>query len=87
MAQVVSHQPLAAEFRVRSQASLCKICGGQSGTGSGFSRVLRFPVSISVPMLHTHLFLHHKKSREHNQTSLTKKKLETVMAAFQNQAK
>ena len=43
MAQVVSHQPLAAEFWVRSQASPCKICGGQSGNGTGVF------LSTSVP--------------------------------------
>jgi hypothetical protein len=37
MAQVVSPRPLAAEARVRSLVSPCGICGGQSGTGTGFS--------------------------------------------------
>jgi hypothetical protein len=42
MAQAVSQRPLTAEAPVRSRVSPCGICGGQSGTGIGFSRVLRF---------------------------------------------
>jgi hypothetical protein len=37
MAQAVSRRPPTAEARVRSRLSLCGICGGQSGTGAGFS--------------------------------------------------
>jgi hypothetical protein len=37
MAQAVSRRPLTAEARVRSRLSPCGICGGQSGTGTGFS--------------------------------------------------
>jgi hypothetical protein len=48
MAQVVSRRPLTAEARVRARVNLCGICGGQSGTGTDFLRVLRFsPVNIS----------------------------------------
>jgi hypothetical protein len=48
MAQVVSRWPLTAEARVRARVSPCEICGGQSGTGQVYLRVLRFsPVSIS----------------------------------------
>jgi hypothetical protein len=37
MAQAVSRRPLTAEARVRPQVGPCGICGGQSGTGTGFS--------------------------------------------------
>jgi hypothetical protein len=37
MAQAVSRRSPAAEARVRSRVSAFGICGGQSGTGTGFS--------------------------------------------------
>jgi hypothetical protein len=36
MAQVVSRRPLAAEAQIRARVNPCGICGGQSGTGTGF---------------------------------------------------
>jgi hypothetical protein len=36
MAQAVGRRPLTAKTRVRSRVSPRGICGGQSGTGTGF---------------------------------------------------
>jgi len=36
VAQAFSRRPFTVEARIRSQASLCVICGAQSGTGTGF---------------------------------------------------
>jgi hypothetical protein len=48
MAQVVSRRPLTAEAWVRARVNPCGICGGQSGTGTGFfSEFFGFPLSIS----------------------------------------
>jgi hypothetical protein len=48
MAQAVSRRSLTAEARVRSRVSQFGICGGQSGTGTGFSPpYFGFPLSIS----------------------------------------
>jgi hypothetical protein len=50
MAQVVSHRPLSTEARVHARVNPCGICGGQSGTGTGFLQVLQFsPVNI-IPL-------------------------------------
>jgi hypothetical protein len=37
MAQEVSCQPLTTEALVRTWVGPCGICGGQSGTGTGFA--------------------------------------------------
>jgi hypothetical protein len=37
MAQTVSRRPLTAEAGVRARVNPCGICGGQSGTRTGFS--------------------------------------------------
>ena len=54
MAQAVSRRRLTAEARVQSRVSQCGVCGGQSGTGTGFSPSnLVFPCqfhSTGVPL-------------------------------------
>jgi hypothetical protein len=48
MAQAVSRRPLTAEVRVHARVNPCEICGGQSGTGTGFlSEFFGFPLSVS----------------------------------------
>jgi hypothetical protein len=50
MAQVVSRRPLTAETRVRVRVNPCGICGGQSGTGTGFSPSSSvFPCQYIIP--------------------------------------
>jgi hypothetical protein len=50
MAQIVSRRPLTAEARVRTRVNPCGICGGQSGTGTGFSPSSSvFPCQYIIP--------------------------------------
>jgi hypothetical protein len=39
----------AAAARVQTRVLSCEICGGQSGAGGGFLRVLRFSLQIFIP--------------------------------------
>jgi hypothetical protein len=48
MGQTVSRWPLTTKARLRSRVSPCGICGGQSGTGTGFSPdYFGLPLSMS----------------------------------------
>jgi hypothetical protein len=47
--QAVSRLLATTAARVRVWVRSCVICGGQSGTGASFLRVLRFPLPISIP--------------------------------------
>jgi hypothetical protein len=49
IAQVISRRLPTALPRVRSQVRSRGICGIQSGTGAGFLRVLRSPLSVLLP--------------------------------------
>jgi hypothetical protein len=45
----LGHIGPSAVAQVRAQVRSCGICGGQSGTGAGFLRALRFPLLILIP--------------------------------------
>jgi hypothetical protein len=49
IAQAVSRWLPTAAARVRAQVWSCGVCGGQSGAGARFLRVLRFPLPIFIP--------------------------------------
>jgi hypothetical protein len=49
IAQAVNRHLPTAAGRVRAQVRSCGNCGGQSGTGVGFLRELRFPLPILIP--------------------------------------
>jgi hypothetical protein len=49
VAQAVRRWLPTAAARVRVRAA-CGVCGGQSGTGEDFLRVLRFPLPIIPPI-------------------------------------
>jgi hypothetical protein len=46
---LVSRRLPTEAARVRAPIRSCGICGGQSGTGSGFLRLLGFPPPIRIP--------------------------------------
>jgi hypothetical protein len=50
VAQAVSRWLPTAAARVHVRAA-CRVCGGQSGTGAGFLRLLRFPLPIIIPLI------------------------------------
>jgi hypothetical protein len=56
IAQAVNRRLHTAAARIRVQFNSCGICGGQSGTGTGFLRVLQFTCQFLFHLLfHTHL--------------------------------
>jgi hypothetical protein len=48
-AQAVSRWLPTAATQVQARVCSCGICGGQSGAGAGFLRVLIFPLPIFIP--------------------------------------
>jgi hypothetical protein len=49
LAQAVSRWLPTAAARARARVWACGICGGQTGAGADFLRVLRFPLPIFFP--------------------------------------
>jgi len=73
LTEAVSHHLHSAEAKVRSQASTCQICGGQSNIVTRFYRNMSVspvniiltcmsvsPVNIIPPTLHTHSYIYHR---------------------------
>jgi hypothetical protein len=54
IAQAVSRRLPTTAAWVQAQVRSCEICGGQSGTGAGFLRPLRFPLPILIPLIAPH---------------------------------
>jgi len=58
MAETFSLRSVASEAWVRSHILPCEICGGQSGTGAGFSSSTFYSlVGVIPPVFHIHLYL------------------------------
>jgi hypothetical protein len=57
MSQAVRRHVPTAAARIQSQVRQRGICGGQSGTGAGFLRLLPFPLSILIPLTAPHLLI------------------------------
>jgi hypothetical protein len=52
--QADSRRLLTAAARIRDQVKSCGVCGGASGTGAGFLRILLFPLPILIPLTAPH---------------------------------
>jgi hypothetical protein len=61
MAQVVGRWPLTAEARVRARVDPYWICGGQSGTGAGFSP----SSSVFLYQYHSTIALYSSITKQH----------------------
>jgi hypothetical protein len=82
MAQAVSRRPPTAEARFRSRVSPCGICGGQSGTGTGFSPSTSvFPCqfhSTGAPLLGKRIKSNHRHRHLHNRVAQEASRLRCV---------
>ena len=63
MTQAVIRRPTTTKAWVWSRANPCRIFGGQSVTVRGlYPTNLVCPVSITLPVLHTHFFIQHQRN-------------------------
>jgi hypothetical protein len=62
MAQAVSRRSVTAEARVHARGSSCEFCGGQSGTGIGFSQ--NSSVSLSISFHRGPPYSHHVRDEQ-----------------------
>lgn len=58
-----SRRPLTAEAQDRFQSRLCRICGGGSGSKTGFFLPVTwfYPVTIILPVLYTNSITYHRR--------------------------
>jgi hypothetical protein len=61
VAGAVSRRPLTIEVRVQSRVNPCEICGGQSGTGTGFSPSTSVSPCQFIPPIFNNVEKHKKK--------------------------
>lgn len=57
IAKTIGHCPVTVEDLVRGHDSLCGVCCGQIGTGTGVFDCCGFPVSVVSPLFHSHISL------------------------------
>jgi hypothetical protein len=86
MVQAVSHQPLIANARVRSQAGPCdRYILGKVTQRQDFIQVSGFSsVTVILPMFHTHLHRHATVTKQINGRSLETLQKATVISKSEN---
>jgi hypothetical protein len=63
MAQGISHRAFLPEIMIQYQESPCQICGGQTGTGTGFFSEHFVVLLYHSPVTHTHeVLIYHRRN-------------------------